>query len=367
MELLQKLVQIKSISGKEDKLASFIMDYCRENNISAQMQSGNVVIYIKGEDPSKALIFNAHMDTVSAGDLSKWQYQPYGNSAGKVINGKLYGLGASDDKGAIASMLILANNYLRVRPLIDLWFTFVSREETDGSGTESFLDWFTHTKYFKTYKKISVIIGEPTGLGVLEIGHRGNFFLKLESKGVVGHGAKSYKESDLAIGKMLKALQKVKSGFEQWKMGYKDKILEVPSLNITGIFSSASTVNQIPPVCSVTLDIRTTPKMHHKLIPWIKRQVGKSIKISEVATGKPPGIINHRSKIQKTIKSVIPGISVSVSLGSTDQSQFINSGIDTVVFGPGEKGTMHKENEFVCLSKVLKCVKIYKKIIEEFL
>ncbi|MBI4991338.1 M20/M25/M40 family metallo-hydrolase [Candidatus Gottesmanbacteria bacterium] len=364
MKLLQKLVQIKSISGQERALACFIMDYCRANAVPAQMQSGNVVIYIKGENQSKALIFNAHMDTVSSGDLSKWRFPPYGKGAGKIIGGKLYGLGASDDKGAIAAMLGVAKNM--GNPPLDLWLVFVTNEETDGSGTAKFLTNSTYSKYFKRYKKIAAVIGEPTDLKSIEIGHRGNAFIKLETTGVSGHAAREYQENDLAVEKMMKAVSILKETFVSWRKKYKDPILGVPAMNISSFNTANQTVNRIHSSCSVTLDIRTTPRLHEKITDLINKVVGNGIKITHIVEVKPPGYTSTEGAIVRTCKKVLPALSLTISMGSTDLSQFSQIGIEAVNLGPGNKDVIHKENEYIEVSKVLKCVKLYKKIIQNF-
>ena len=126
-KLLQNLVQIYSPSGQEKKLTNFILNFCKQNNIPAKLLHGNVVIYFKGKNKNKCIIFNAHMDTIEGSSLER-----------KIFDGKLYGLGASDNKGAIAAMLLLAKS-LQNSPL-DVWFTFVCNEETDGLGTQNFFE-----------------------------------------------------------------------------------------------------------------------------------------------------------------------------------------------------------------------------------
>jgi acetylornithine deacetylase/succinyl-diaminopimelate desuccinylase-like protein len=327
------------------------------------------VIHLKGKDKAKALIFNAHLDTVGAGDLSKWKYLPFGKDAGKIIGGKLYGLGTSDDKAAIAAMLLLCSKTrsdLVLAPPIDLWFTFVAKEETSGDGTAAFLDWFTGSKYYKSYKKIAAIIGEPTGLKVIEIGHRGNYFLKLQTKGVSGHGAKEYKGSDLAVNKTLKALDSLSAVFPIWKKAYKDPILGKPEFNITGISANASSINKIPPNCKAWLDIRTTPKLHARLPGLLADLLGKKVIISQVEKDRSYGLTNPHSHLVKTFRKVIPKVPFGTSLGSTDIFLFNKYGIEAVVFGPGEKKVIHKENEYCILKKVERCIDIYKKVIDIF-
>lgn len=356
-QLLQKLIQIPSFSGHEGKLAKFIVDFCKDNELNVQTQNGNVLIHIKGKDKIKAIIFNSHMDTVSAGNKTKWKYSPFGKNAGKVVDGKIYGLGASDDKAAIASMLLLAKSINN--PPFDLWFTFVCNEETDGSGTESFLEWFKKSKY----KQVAAIIGEPTNLENLEIGHRGNAFIKLTSSGVTAHGAKKYSKNELAIEKMLKAISKLQKDFSTWEKKYKHKILGEPNLNITGLHTTGEYVNKLPDKCWATLDIRTTPLLHTKLDSLLKDSIGESVEISRMNGNASPGFKTKGSMLIKICRKILPEVSLSISLGSTDFSQFTQNGIDAIIFGPGDKKVIHKENEYVYISKMKKAVGLYKKIL----
>jgi len=80
----------------------------------------------------------------------------------------------------------------------------------------------------------------------------------------------------------------------------------------------------------------------------------------------PPGFTGNDSQIVKVCKKILPNLSFSVSLGTTDFSQFIQAGIDAVVLGPGEKRMIHRENEYVKLEEVNKAINIYKKIIFTF-
>lgn len=361
VKLLQKLIQIPSPSGHEKDLADYILALCQNNAIPAKKQDGNIIIYLKGKNQNKALIFNAHMDTVTAGNNNLWKYPPTGKRAGQLINGKIYGLGASDNKGAITTMLLLAKS-INIPPC-DVWFTFVVCEETDGSGTENFLSWFIKSEYYTKYKKIAAIIGEATNLDSIEIGHRGNAFIKLRVSGITGHGAKNYSSSDLAVEKMLKTLEKLQKTFKQWKKQYKDPIVGEPNMNITSLHTSDEFMNKIPDQCWVTLDIRTTPKFHRKLDNLLKKAVGDSVKISKIKTCKPPAITSFESHVIKVCKKVLPDIPLTISLGSTDHSQFTRCEIDTIVLGPGNKEVIHKENEYVKLQNIDKAVDVYQKLI----
>ena len=63
----------------------------------------NLYALFKGDNTSKTLIFNGHIDTMPPGDESAWIYPPHTPT---VADGKIYGLGTADMKsGLIASVL----------------------------------------------------------------------------------------------------------------------------------------------------------------------------------------------------------------------------------------------------------------------
>ena len=205
--LLSSLVKIPSYSGQERALAAFIMQWAHAHGIQAELQNGNVLIpFVAGS--SKALIFDAHMDTVTPGAENLWNVPPTGSGAGVIKNGKLYGLGASDDKAAIASFLLLAQELQRSPPPLDVFIVFVSCEETDGSGSQSFVQYF-QKNHARKYQKVAVIIGEPTDLQTIEIGHRGNMFLQVATHGDTGHGSQPQQIKTHAVLEHVKIIKKL--------------------------------------------------------------------------------------------------------------------------------------------------------------
>src|SRR5699024_7893233 len=69
---------------------------------------GNTIGVIKGSKPGPKILFDGHMDTVPVTEESEWKYPPF---AAEIHDGKLYGRGASDMKGALASMAVAASNF----------------------------------------------------------------------------------------------------------------------------------------------------------------------------------------------------------------------------------------------------------------
>jgi len=363
-EILKQLVQIKSYSGQEKELADFIMDFCQKNDLPAENQNGNIIIkYLVGSQ--KCLIFNAHMDTVKEGNIKQWNYQPFGEKSGEVENGKLYGLGASDDKGGITSLLLLALEYKNKKPPIDLFFTFVVNEEIDGSGTESFVNYFMD-KFAKNYNDVSVVIAEPTNCNAIEIGHRGNIFVKVATTGDSGHSSNPDRIKIHCIEKMIKVISKIKRLEKEIQTFYFDDVLGYPTICLTGFNSSKSSVNKVPSECDTTWDIRTTPLLHDKFMNILEKELSNDVEIELI--GKPVnfGLTGKNSQIVNIFKKIVNDLEIKISSGSNDMAFFTSIGIPAVTFGPGNKETIHKENEYIELKNIDKSIGIYKELINNY-
>lgn len=359
--LLADLVKIQSYSGQEDTLASFIVGWAAEYGITAEKQDGNVVITFVRHSPN-ALIFDAHMDTVKPGNEHLWSFPPVGIHAGVVKKGKLYGLGASDDKAAIAAFLDLAVQLQQSPPLVDVFIVFVTKEEVDGSGSQSFVNYF-QKKHAANYQKVAAIIGEPTGLKTIEIGHRGNMFLKIATQGDSGHGSQPQNIKTHAVMENLKAIEKITTLGKSLSEKYSNPVLGKPSFCLTGIQSDTSSPNTVSSRSWSTWDIRTTPKIHAKVVSLIQKKLGKNVEITQLRKPAPFGFTSPDSKIVKLFQNLVTDVKVTVSPGSNDIYAFSSVGIPAVTFGPGQKDTIHKPDEYVELQSVTNAVKLYKQLI----
>ncbi|MFB3897363.1 MAG: M20/M25/M40 family metallo-hydrolase, partial [bacterium] len=102
VKFLRDLVAIPSLSGQEKKVAERIkQEMLRVGFDKAWLDKmGNVIGQI-GTGKTK-LLLDAHIDTVGVANRAAWKFDPF---KGNVKKGIIYGLGSSDNKGAIASMV----------------------------------------------------------------------------------------------------------------------------------------------------------------------------------------------------------------------------------------------------------------------
>lgn len=364
---LKELIGTKSISSQEKAVLKKIFSYGKSFGINVFYQEENVTFHIKGENSHKALIFDGHVDTVSEGEKTKWAHPPFGKTI-DIEGDKIFGLGASDMKGGVFALLEVAKFFSNHIPSCDLWFSFVVKEEIDGSGSKSFTQWFKQNK-LKEYDQVSAIIAEPTSLNEVELGHRGNYFVEITTTGDSGHGAYPEKIQTHAVIEMYKVYDILKKLEKVWIKKYSHTFLGKPSI---GYFTSikageVSSPNKFPTSCKATFDIRTTPELHHQVLKELTG-VLKNIKcsIKPLFDPAPYSFTSNTSEIVSVIKKILPEIKLSAAKGASDQCFFTEVGIATIVIGPGEKSCIHKPDEYCYLSKIENAINIYKRIIQLF-
>ena len=133
-QLLQRLIQIRSYSGEEQEIVEFIVHKMQEFGFDEAFIDGlgNVVGRI-GSGKIK-ILYDAHIDTVKVTNADNWQYPPFD---GKIVDGKIYGRGAVDEKPAMAGFLMAARVIKQQFKNSELPFTLyvvgsVLEEDVDG-------------------------------------------------------------------------------------------------------------------------------------------------------------------------------------------------------------------------------------------
>jgi acetylornithine deacetylase/succinyl-diaminopimelate desuccinylase family protein len=117
----------------------------------------NLILEIKRNRPGPVLMFNAHMDTKPVGDQKKWRTNPFEPT---IMDGKLYGLGSADMKGALAAE-VFAAAILQESDLEwggGLTLVFTADEEAGGAYGAKFV-----AEQDKVKADIG-LIGEPVGI-----------------------------------------------------------------------------------------------------------------------------------------------------------------------------------------------------------
>lgn len=244
VELCQSMVQARSYSGEEGEVAARIQAALEEKGFDEVKidRYGNVIGCIKGKRPGKKVLFDGHIDTVPVSNEAEWKYPPF---AAEIHDGKIYGRGTSDMKGAGAAFITAAAAFAedtgRDFPG-EIYFAGVVHEECfEGVGAR---------EISKAVQPDYVIIGEASQLNI-KIGQRGRAEIVLETFGVPCHSANPEKGVN-AVYKMAKVIDAIRGLKPTSHPVLGDGILELTDIK-SSPYPGASVV---PEYCRATYDRR---------------------------------------------------------------------------------------------------------------
>ena len=202
VEFCQRLVRTKSYSGQEAEVASVLADEMRALGYDEVVvdRYGSVIGTIEGNRPGPTVLFDGHIDTVPAENAEKWVYPPF---EARIEDGRIYGRGTSDMKGADAAFAKAV-----------AWFAadrnrdFAGRICVAGVVQEECFEGVASRSVSEICKPDFVIIGESS-LCNLKIGQRGRAEIKIETRGVPAHSANPEKGVN-AVYKMCNVIDAVR-------------------------------------------------------------------------------------------------------------------------------------------------------------
>ncbi len=266
------LIRIPSPPGEEEKCAEAVKAEMIRLNYDEvwRDKAGNIVGLVRGEDPdSPKVMLNSHMDHVDVGDVEEWRYPPFG---GEIHDGRIYGRGASDNKGAIAVQVHALGFLLRrgLRPKGDVYVAAVVQEETGGTGTAYILE-------SGEVKPDVMILGEGTSNGIY-LGHRGGTVVEVTFVGKSAHAS----APERGVNPLYPAAR--------FLMALQEKLDDLPvhpdlgrsTISPTLCRTPGNSTNVIPPSLTLTLDWRTTTEDREFVMEFIRglsRQVGAKTEI----------------------------------------------------------------------------------------
>ncbi|HOD17428.1 MAG TPA: YgeY family selenium metabolism-linked hydrolase [Candidatus Cloacimonadota bacterium] len=194
----------------------------------------------------RIIAFDAHIDTVYAGELSLWKTDPF---VPVVEDGMVIGRGSVDQEGGMASMLTAARiiKELGFNDKFSVYFTgTVMEEDCDG------LCWQYLIQEGKLVPEL-VVITEPTNLNIYR-GHRGRMEILVKVKGLSCHGS-APERGDNAIYKISRIALEIEELNARLK---DDPFLGKGTVAVTQIFFSSPSQCAVPDAASIQLDRRLT-------------------------------------------------------------------------------------------------------------
>ncbi|MBN1291397.1 MAG: M20/M25/M40 family metallo-hydrolase [Candidatus Latescibacteria bacterium] len=328
----------------ENKRANFFADY------------GTV-------DNSGRYMFNGHMDTKPVDGMT---IDPF---AGEIRDGKLYGRGACDMKGAVAAVLCAFKGLIRAGVKTHSGITFFSdiEEEYNASG---FL-WARDQGY---YDGLSGLIScEPSNLEV-HIGNRGGFITAFECLGCSVHSGLAHLGVNAVHGMIEFITEYLKLPYLRVKNPY----FGSPTVNFEkiegGLYLAA-----VPDHCIACVDSRLIPETPPELV---QQQVNDLIKrmhcdygitireIKEPASWRPrsrkekaAAIPSDHELTRKLARAVSYATGKDAVIGGfpagTIAQAAIEINVPAVICGPGSIAQAHSADEWVETDQLVQAARIY--------
>jgi acetylornithine deacetylase len=260
-ELAARLVAVDSVNpglvpgGKgERELAMFVADWCADRGLDVEVigvERPSVIATRRGSGGGRSLLLNGHLDTVGVVGMEA-PHEP------RIEDGRLYGRGAYDMKGAVAAILLAAAEASGLRG--DVIVTAVADEELASIGTEAVLE---------RVRADAAIVVEPTELR-LAVAHRGFVGFELETTGVAAHGSRPDLGID-AIVKMGPVLVALEELGERLQAGPRHALVGPGSLHAS-LIEGGQELSSYPARCVLTGERRTVPG---ETVEQVERELGE--------------------------------------------------------------------------------------------
>ena len=369
VQLLSDLISIESVNPIFDKqskgegdISDFIENYCTRLGLRVSRQEvlpgrDNVLIELCVPGATRTLLFESHMDTVALEPAGKEALKP------KLIDRKLYGRGACDDKGSLASMMLAMESLVERQRELKVNVTLLASvdEEYKFRGILAFIN-----------KKIPIqgaVVGEPTRLRPV-IAHTGVIRWRLSTKGRSAHGSCPEKGENaiLQMAKVLRALDK----FQLSLKSHTHPLVGNPTINVGKIWGGVG-VNCVPDNCFIEVERRLIPgekgilaqrEITDLLTNLCVNNPELNIENEKPFVTTPTLSTPHDSLIVKAVKKSCNAIQIDnkltgVRYGSDASKLWAFGKIPSVVLGPGSISQAHSCEEYVSIDQLVTAIQVY--------
>ncbi len=367
LEFAADMVRCPSMTGEEGEMAKLVAGKMKQLGYDEVKtdRMGNV-IGRAGNGPDR-IMFDSHMDTVGVIDEEDWSVDPFG---GEMREGRLFGRGSVDMKGALAAS-IYAAAIARELGLLSEKSIFITasvmEEDYDGQAVRYLLE-------EEHLNPEAVVICEATELSI-GYGHRGRALLQITARGQSVHGSCP----ELGVNPVY-SLSRIIDRVEQLA----EKLPGGPeggSVAVTGLSCVTASANSVPESATITLDRRLSLEEDES---YISREMEELIReedafweITDIPgtswRGEP--ILLHSFlpaweiaadsvlvQCAKTACEAVTGKRASLEKMGFSTNAVTTAGIykiPTVVIGPGSSKTAHMRDEFCPLDEILQACEIY--------
>ena len=368
--LLNELIALPSVNpallpggdprAGERRVAEFLAVTAARAGLDVSLQevfpgrSNVVAVLDAARKPERRVLLAPHMDTV--GVASEEQFKPVTRA------GRVYGRGACDTKGSVAAMLSalfdLASRSTRPAAT-EIVFCALIDEEVGQAGSRFLVR--------RGFKADLAIVGEPTRCQVVTA-HKGDLWLKLETRGKAAHGARP----DLgrnAVHEMAKIVDLLETDYAGKLSRRRHPLLRPPTINV-GAIAGGRQPNIVPDRCTIDIDRRTLPgesdaAVKREILGVIRRSGLKATLADTKGEAVAPPM--QTDPQLPLVRQFLRAAGQTRPLGVdffTDAGVLAAGGIPSVVFGPGDIAQAHTVDEWIAISQLERSTRLLLRFLE---
>ncbi|SLJ93414.1 acetylornithine deacetylase [Enterobacter sp. NFR05] len=365
-EMLEQLVAFNTTSRESNlALIEFVGRYLTGLGVDYELihnaEGSKANLYARLGPPGHGgVMLSGHSDVVPV-DGQNWSVPPF---ALTERDGKLYGRGTADMKGFIACILAAIPHFL-AQPLAQPLHLAISYDEEVGClGVRTLLDALSH----RADKPAICLIGEPTELQPV-LGHKGKLGVRCEVQGAACHSAYAPQGVNAIeyAAKLIHHLTLI--GQRLAAPEHHDGRFDPPFTTVqTGLIQGGRALNIVPADCTFDFEVRTLPQddaqevarelesyAQRELLPTM-RAVNRDAAIRFYPISSYPGVYTAaQSAAARLVAHLTGSEKFSTVAFGTEGGLFHQSGIPSVICGPGSMAQGHKPDEFITIEQLNAC------------
>lgn len=339
----------------ESRVTDYLQERCEGLGLPCERQTvapgrDNFFARLDG-DPQRILLLEAHQDTVPVDGMTIPPFEP------TVRDGRLYGRGACDVKGGMASMLGAVARFAKERPagLPTIVFAGSVNEEHGYDGAAAFDRFWAETDLVPR-KPDCAIVAEPTEMKVI-IAHKGQVRWRIHTEGVAVHSAQPERGIN-AIYRMSRVVRSIERWAQEVAPTLGDHALCGRTTLSVGTIAGGIGVNVVPAGCTIQVDVRVLPGDDpHAVRQHVVDHVTADPEVPFDVIHDPPfllGLPLAADGNQQLASQLVEAVRAETGHGETaavpfgtDAAQFAADGVPCVVFGPGSIEQAHTKDEWI--------------------
>lgn len=407
VETLQKLIQIPSVNplvsggnaaiSGESRLTDFLQETCQQLGwgwLRQRVHPGreNLLALVPGKTPARdggeLLLWGVHQDTVAVDGMT---INPF---AGELRDRRVYGRGASDVKGSMAAMLAALSQLNPSEPepqQANVVLACTVNEECGHTGAQALGHLWTPVGATHDGSSDigiasgsitpvtlfprppdSVLVAEPTDLNPV-VAHQGMVRWRCHTEGRAAHSSRP-DEGINAIYAMMRVVHAIEQYYaELAAIAPVHPRCGRPSVCVSTIHGGVG-VNTVPDRATIEIDRRISPgadaaAAYEELVRYIREhaETGEAPITHEQPFMQSGGLSDARNgRVAERLVAMLAALGRSAApVGApygTDAAAMAESGVPTVVFGPGSIGQAHTADESIEVDELQFATEVFHQI-----